>query len=170
MGRRRQLKRYRLQDVCILREGQKPKIIRYCRFSKHQDPDNYYRELVMLFYPWRVEHTEVEGKNFLDFFSNSNNLAVVKENCRKYNSLGDVNLTELYNEFELNRREEEERDENMKQLASEETQDSFLNAFEFDDTVVRPNIMMEIGEEAAGVDNVRLSASVVQRRGAWPRI
>src|SRR5699024_8627021 len=42
----------------LLRERQFPRIIRYRRYNEHQDPANFYREQLMLFYPWRDEVNE----------------------------------------------------------------------------------------------------------------
>ena len=37
----------------------KPKIIRYVKYSQKVDPENYYREQLMLFYPWRNEDSDL---------------------------------------------------------------------------------------------------------------
>ena len=39
----------------------KPKIIRYVKYDERVDPDNYYREQLMLFYPWRNEEVDLLG-------------------------------------------------------------------------------------------------------------
>ena len=36
-----------------------PKIIRYVKYNKNVDPENYFREQLMLFYPWRNEETDL---------------------------------------------------------------------------------------------------------------
>ena len=43
-----------------------PRVIRYVRYNQTKDPENYYREQLMLFMPWRneqklvlLEHTEL---------------------------------------------------------------------------------------------------------------
>ena len=38
---------------------QKPKVIRSVRFNKSKDPDNYFREQLMLYVPWRNEATDI---------------------------------------------------------------------------------------------------------------
>jgi hypothetical protein len=40
---------------------EKPAIIRYRRYKYDQDPVNYCREQVMLFFPWRNEELELEN-------------------------------------------------------------------------------------------------------------
>jgi hypothetical protein len=37
------------------KKRKRPKIIRYVRYSLAKDPDNYYRELLLLFHPWNSE-------------------------------------------------------------------------------------------------------------------
>ena len=44
-----------LDNGDIMRKRQNRKILRYVRYSKEKDPDNYYRERLLLFYPWRQE-------------------------------------------------------------------------------------------------------------------
>ena len=39
----------------IIKLRKRPKVIRYVRFHKDKDPENYYREQIMLFSPWRSE-------------------------------------------------------------------------------------------------------------------
>ena len=38
-----------------------PKVIRYVRFNKENDPENYYRERLLLFLPWRNELEDLKG-------------------------------------------------------------------------------------------------------------
>lgn len=38
-------------------------MIRYVRFNKNQDPENYYREQLMLFLPWRKEIEDFLGSH-----------------------------------------------------------------------------------------------------------
>ena len=48
----------------------KPKIIRYVNYSKKVDPENYYREQIMLFHPWRNEERDLLNgyKTYHDHF------------------------------------------------------------------------------------------------------
>ena len=39
----------------------KPKIIRYVKYNKTTDQENYFREQLMLFYPWRNEESDLLG-------------------------------------------------------------------------------------------------------------
>ena len=38
-----------------------PRIIRYVRYNKKKDPENYFREQLMLFVPWRNEQKDLMG-------------------------------------------------------------------------------------------------------------
>lgn len=48
-----------MNDGSILRLRKTSKIIRYVRYNKEQDPENYFREQLMLFYPWRKEEIDL---------------------------------------------------------------------------------------------------------------
>ena len=38
-----------------------PRIIRYVKYNKKKDPENYFREQLMLFVPWRNEQIDLLG-------------------------------------------------------------------------------------------------------------
>ena len=38
-----------------------PRIIRYVNYNRDKDPENYFRERLMLFYPWKNETTDLKG-------------------------------------------------------------------------------------------------------------
>lgn len=44
-----------------IRRRKKKKVIRYVRYSKEKDPENYFRESLMLFYPWQCEDMLLNG-------------------------------------------------------------------------------------------------------------
>jgi PIF1-like helicase/Helitron helicase-like domain at N-terminus/Herpesvirus tegument protein, N-terminal conserved region len=52
-----------------LRKRRQCKIIRYRRYCVETDPDNYYREQLMLFHPWRDEDVDLFGINFEDKYN-----------------------------------------------------------------------------------------------------
>lgn len=56
-----QSEEYPMKNGTILRKRKTQKIIRYVRFNKDQDPENFYREQLMLFYPWRFETKDLQG-------------------------------------------------------------------------------------------------------------
>ncbi|XP_055612183.1 uncharacterized protein LOC129758647 [Uranotaenia lowii] len=63
------------------------RILRYNRYKIEQDPDNYYREQLLLFYPWRNEINEIETVNWLEVYNN--NLGVITRNRSKFQILSD---------------------------------------------------------------------------------
>ena len=46
-----------------------PYVIRYVRYSEHKDPDNYYREQLMLYVPYR--HDEIIFKEQYSTWNNA---------------------------------------------------------------------------------------------------
>jgi hypothetical protein len=48
-----------LRNGIILKERKTPKVLRYVRYSKNLDPENHYREMLMLFLPWRNEANDL---------------------------------------------------------------------------------------------------------------
>lgn len=56
-----QKKEFPMKDGSVLRLRETRKIIRYVHYNKEQDPENFYREQLMLFYPWRNEEKDLKG-------------------------------------------------------------------------------------------------------------
>lgn len=54
-------KEYIMRDGSVLKQRKHQKIIRYVRFNSNQDPENYHREQLMLFLPWRRETEDLLG-------------------------------------------------------------------------------------------------------------
>lgn len=50
-----------MADGAILTKRKQPMVLRYVRYSKNQDPENYFREQLMLFFPWRKEKGHLPG-------------------------------------------------------------------------------------------------------------
>lgn len=50
---------YQLKGGMKLVKRKRPKIIRSVRFHKNKDPENYYREQLMLYTPWRNENNDL---------------------------------------------------------------------------------------------------------------
>lgn len=50
---------YKLKGGLKLVKRKKPKIIRSVRYQKDEDPENHYREKLMLYTPWRNESTDL---------------------------------------------------------------------------------------------------------------
>lgn len=64
-------KEYHMKDGSILKLRKTQKVIRYVRYNKEQDSENYFREQLMLFYPWRNEENDLIG-NHTSFESHFN--------------------------------------------------------------------------------------------------
>ena len=80
---------YTLYGGLTIKRRNRPKIIRYVRFSKTKDPENYYRELLMLFHPWRYEG---KIKGVCNTYRNQFNLVKTKVtiNQLKYEKNSDI--------------------------------------------------------------------------------
>lgn len=122
------------------------RIIRYCHFDVHKDPCNFFRELVMLFKPWRNEITEIEDQDCKEIFEQYKESIEAK--CKLYTAIKiDFNaiLLELekQRELELQHEEEEPNDET----------DPAMACYDYDANNVRPNIMIDIGLEGSGTSD-----------------
>ena len=56
-------KEYPMNDGSVLKLRKTSQIIRYIRYNKDVDSENYYREQLMLFYPWRKEDCDLKGSH-----------------------------------------------------------------------------------------------------------
>uniref|UniRef100_A0A8D8XYD7 ATP-dependent DNA helicase n=1 Tax=Cacopsylla melanoneura TaxID=428564 RepID=A0A8D8XYD7_9HEMI len=92
----------------VLKVRTKPAIIRYRKYKLAQDPDNYYREHLLLCLPFRDELKDIEGQNYEEVYQA--NIDIVSRNEEKFGLKSDVDqrleeaIVEIGNE-------EEERDE-----------------------------------------------------------
>ena len=50
---------HKLRGGMRLIKRKKPKIIRFARYNKNKDPEDHYREQLMLYTPWRKETTDL---------------------------------------------------------------------------------------------------------------
>ena len=68
----------------------KPRIVRSIRFHKDKDPENYYREQLMLYYPWRNERKDLLG-SFLLYHERYKQVEyIVNENKKNYDHHSNV--------------------------------------------------------------------------------
>lgn len=81
----------------------KAKVIRYRRFNEEQEPDEYFREMLMLFMPWRNEQSDLIHINHKDIYNrnltliNSNRKNYIKENIYDY-ELPDEDISQESND------------------------------------------------------------------------
>lgn len=62
-----------------------PRVIRFRRFNILQDPENYFREMIMLYMPWREE-----SEDLVDCESKYNrNLQLIQKNRKEFNAFDD---------------------------------------------------------------------------------
>lgn len=54
-------KEYEMKDGSVLKQRNTQKIFRFVRFNSEQDPETYFREKLMLFFPWRNEEEDLKG-------------------------------------------------------------------------------------------------------------
>ena len=73
----------------------KPKIIRYVKYNKTSDKENYFREQLMLFYPWRNEDTDLLG----GFTTYEERIKTVSQRMQEAKKQYDAN-SELLDEIE----------------------------------------------------------------------
>ena len=68
----------------------KPRIIRSVRFNKNKDPENYCREQIMLYTPWRNEKKDLlkDFQTYQDRFEDVKDL--IEENRKQYENHSDV--------------------------------------------------------------------------------
>ena len=127
----------------------RPKVIRYCRFNIAQDEINYYREMCLLFLPWRNEDVEIESQNCSEKFHQ--NEAIIKANYDKYNAVS-LDLEQIFRDIQNERLMDEMNAEIEDRENTEQVNSNFQNVYDFDDTIVQPNAAVEMGLEAPGAD------------------
>ena len=90
-----------------IRSRRQPKIIRYVRYSKLNDPENYFREQLMLFNPWKKE-SELKGNS--ETYSEEYHKHEVE--IKKFSSKYDKNSFEIDTAIEkVNQEQSEKNDE-----------------------------------------------------------
>ena len=54
-------KKIEMKSGMVIKKRRNPHVIRYVRFNFETDPENYYRERLLLFLPWRKELVDLKG-------------------------------------------------------------------------------------------------------------
>lgn len=147
------LRELKLSDGTTIKERRRPKIIRYCRYNPHQDPDNYCREMIMLFHPWRNEETDILQQNceqLLELHKRP-----IEENFNKYNAVPQ-NFDEALAMITADREHEEASvDSDEEEELIHEDGDDAANVYGFDDNVPTLDINVELDAGAYGLDTVQ---------------
>ena len=74
----------------VYKQRVKDRNIRYVGYSKSKDIDNYYRERLMLFFPWRYEQNDLkfDGHTYEEFYKlNSSTIQQVQKKYEHYNDI-----------------------------------------------------------------------------------
>eukprot|EP00794_Sanderia_malayensis_P003970 gene3970-biopygen2461 len=77
-------KTYKLPGKLELVKRSKAKVLRSIRYDKNKDPENHYRERLMLYMPWRNETCDIlqDSQTFEENFPK--NKRIIDKNCRQY--------------------------------------------------------------------------------------
>ncbi|XP_043472427.1 uncharacterized protein LOC122505072 [Leptopilina heterotoma] len=119
-----------LNNDGYVRYRKNPRVIRFRRYNKETDPENFYREQLMLYVPWRNEELELLNNeiNIKDRYYSFKD--VISKESRQFNKLGDAEEFEIF----LN----SVRDATAKQSAEEEDEENInsnnrpLDGFEYE--------------------------------------
>ncbi|KAL7307813.1 hypothetical protein TKK_0000133 [Trichogramma kaykai] len=104
----------------------KDKILRCHNYKLDIDPTNYYRENLLLFFPFRNENVEIENQNYKQLFTKNINI-IIKNKTKFYkideteiqNALQNIELQE--NEDEINPTSNHENIDILQQIGNEKT-------------------------------------------------
>ena len=82
--------KYEMKGGITLVKRQKPRIIRSVRFNKNKDPENYYREQIMLYTAWRNESRDLlkDFQTYQDRFEVAQD--EIKQNRKQYENHSDI--------------------------------------------------------------------------------
>lgn len=131
-----------------LTKRKRSKIIRFCRYDVHKDPENFFRELVMLFKPWRDENVEVEEQDCEEIYKLDK--LSIEEKYKVYTSV-EIDFNAIISELEKQRELEEQS-----ARANDETETADeMACYDYNDETIQPNIMIDIGQEAAAASSVK---------------
>ena len=137
-----------LKNGITYKERKNPRIIRYVRYSKRTDLENYCRERLMLFVPWRKEENDLLGsfENYYDHYVALKDLIETKAQQYEHNAeaidaaqeIAETGHGDFANVAPSNVQQEDD-DGNIEPMESETY--SFFNP-------ERPNIQKEINIQA----------------------
>ena len=108
------------QLLLQLRNGTKfikrsvPRIIRYVNYNRDKDPENYFRERLMLFYPWKNETTDLKGiyNTFqASYRAHKQQIVPIQKKYERYNDI----LEEAVEEADANPDTDDEEDDTSQQ-------------------------------------------------------
>lgn len=127
----------------------RPKILRFHLANVELDPENYFRQVVMLFYPYRNEQEEVENQDCQEIYTLPSNRLLIETNMRKYRAI-DIDMDAILKELEDFKTSEDSENED-----SADDDDEYVNPFGADGGERVPNIMVDIGMEPSSDFSVK---------------
>lgn len=92
-GQNNNKKENEMKDGSVLKQLKTERILRYVRFNREQDPENYFREQQMLYYPWRNKNHGLKGKFASYELCFIHNQETVKRNKKHYEA--DKGVTDI---------------------------------------------------------------------------
>ena len=81
----------KLINGMTIRRRKSKKVIRYVRFNRQTDSENFYRERLMLFHPWRNEQTDLLG-GYESYEEHYSHLKKIIDTCIKVNQYEQLNI------------------------------------------------------------------------------
>ncbi|XP_063951720.1 uncharacterized protein LOC135153231 [Lytechinus pictus] len=144
----------KISNTVIMKRRKKQKVIRYVRYDKEKDPENYYRENLMLFYPY-ISESEIIGncQTYEERYQMVKQ--VIEEKQKEYNQyaeeldmaeqklLNDSNEENLHNVAPCN---EHINEINANKFGKDR------NAIEGEDLFTSYDIASELGIQSTGTD------------------
>lgn len=125
------------------------KVLRFHIANVELDPENYFRQIVMLFHPHRNEQEEVENQDCQQIYTNPSNRLLIETNMKKYRAI-DIDMDAILKELEDFKASEDSENED-----SADDDDEFVNPFGADRGERVPNIMVDIGMEPSSDFSVK---------------
>lgn len=124
-------------DGGVLTKRREPKILRFCNFNRYTHTADFFRERIMLFYPWRNEETEVENANCEEICKE--HIELIDTNCKKYIKLSE-DLNEIMKDLEARKNAEDQ------ESIEDEEGDQMINVYDYDDNVIRPDLNIDLND------------------------
>ena len=87
-----------LPNGIVIKQRRVPRILRYVYYNVKRDPENHYRERLMLFFPWRNEEQDLYGgyKTYKEhYIAKESQIALIRKKYEKYNDALDLAIEEV---------------------------------------------------------------------------
>ena len=121
-----------------------PRILRYVNYNKEKDAENYFRERLMLFHPWRNELKDLKGrcKSFQEAYTaHKDTIVTIQKKYEHYNDL----LEEAVEEADANQDSDDEEDDNCENFTITNLPDYGYFDPERDERLIRTDLGTDMG-------------------------